>query len=371
MKIALVHDHLISQGGGEQLLKIFCELWPEAPIYTLIYDKESTSPVFEKKDIRTSYLQHLPLGIKRFRWFLPLRPRAIEQFVFDDYDVVLSNTSALIKGIITGPSTLHINYCNTPTRFLWINPSQRYDSLENIWPISVFSDWYKEHRLKDWDKRAAQRVDLFIANSKFAQDGIKRFYGADSTVIYPPVDTDKFFVANSIPKISEKGYFLVGGRLVPQKRYDIAIKAFNKLAMPLKIFGIGPELSRLKKMAGPTIEFLGRVSEDEKRKLLSNAQAFLYPQVEDFGITAVESMASGRPVIAYGAGGSLETVVNGKTGILYDHQDWESLACSVIRFMRASFDSISVREHAVRFSADRFRNEIKEFVKNAWEDFNH
>ncbi len=365
MKIALVHDHIVSSGGGEQLLKVFCDLWPEAPIFTMVHDKNVVNRMFLGKDIRASFLQNIPLSVKQFRWFLPFRPMAVERMDVSGFDVVLSNSSALVKGIITPPETLHINYCHTPTRFLWIDIKQRYDFLERLWPVSFFSDLYKEHRLKEWDKNAASRVDVFIANSKFAQDGIKKYYGADSTIIYPPVNTDDFYISKNI-----KDFFLIGGRLVPQKKYDIAIRAFSRLDIPLKVFGSGPELSRLKRIAGPNIEFLGRVSDAKKQELMSQARAFIYPQIEDFGITAVESMASGRPVIAYRAGGSLETVIDKETGLFFDDQDWQALAYSVVSFGNLKFDPYKIKKHSEKFSSERFKREIKEFVEQKWELFN-
>jgi glycosyltransferase involved in cell wall biosynthesis len=364
MRIALVHDHLISDGGGERVLKAFAEIWPEAPIYTLIHDPQRTHVFFNSKDIRTTYLQNLPFKTAKYQWYLPLRPRAVEKFKFDDFDVVLSNSSSLIKGIRTSSNTLHIDYCHTPTRFLWVDPRERLDPLEKYWPISRLSRAYKE-KLKIWDLRAVSGIDRFITNSQNVRYRINKYYGHDARVIYPPVDVDKFQVAEQ-----PGNYFLAGGRITSYKRFDMVVDTFNRALIPLKIFGVGPWLKAVRRKAGPHIQFVGQVSEEQKAKLFAKALAFINPQVEDFGITAVESMAAGRPVIALKAGGAMETVIPGKTGVFFEDHDWAALADAVIRFNHKRFDPQLIRRHAMQFSADRFKQQIKEFVENAWANFN-
>lgn len=361
MKIALAHDHLISDGGAERVLKAFAEIWPDAPIYTLIYDPPKTHSFFEERIVKTSYLQKLPLRSRKYQWYLPLRPKAVESFNFDDFDVVLSNSSALMKGIRTTERTLHIDYCHTPTRFLWVDPENYLDPLEKYWPINTLSNTYKEH-LKQWDISAAKKVNCFLTNTQNVNKRIKQHYQRNAKVIYPPVDTHLFSIADKT-----ENYFLVGGRITSYKRFDLVIEAFNKLLIPLKVFGIGPWLPAIKEKAGPHIEFVGSVSEKEKAQLYAKAQAFIYPQVEDFGITAVESMASGRPVIAYREGGALETVVEGKTGVFFDNQDWHSLADAIIRFKANNFNPITIKRHADRFSVDKFKQAIKQTVESSWE----
>lgn len=362
MKIALVHDHLISDGGGERVLKAFTEVWPDAPIYTLLHHPEKAGNAFDGNTVHTSSLQKWPLSISRYHWYLPLRPKMIEQFDLSQYDVVLSNSSSLAKGVITTPRTLHINYCHTPTRFLWINPNEPVDALEKIWPISSLSRSYRE-KLRTWDINAVDGVNVFTTNSENVKQRVKEFYHREATRMYPPVYTHKLHIGKP------QDYFLTGGRLVSYKRFDITVQAFNRLNIPLKIFGVGPELAKLKRMALPNIEFLGQVSNEAKAKFYAEAKAFIHPQVEDFGITPVESMACGRPVIAYKEGGALETVVDGKTGIFFNDQDWASLADAVIRFNESDFDPIAIKHHAEQFSASQFRRSIKNFVEEQWEGF--
>ncbi len=361
MKIALVHEHLAQDGGAEKVLKVFQELFPEAPTYTLVYDRDRTSSAFRGKDIRTSFIQKLPLGVRHYQMYLPLMPTAIEQFNLNDYDLVLSSSSALSKGVLTRPETLHICYCHSPTRYLWSDTHRYVQELsynriiKSLIPLAL-------NRIRMWDRLGADRVDAFLANSYAIQRRIEKYYRRESTVIYPPVDTQGFSVS---PKVEP--FYLIGGRLVAYKRYDIAVMAFNRLGIPLKIFGIGPELERLKAMAKPNIEFLGKVSQDELRRLYREATAFLHPQEEDFGITAIEAMASGRPVVAYGAGGALETVLPGKTGELFDEQSWEALADTIVRFQPERFRPELIREHALQFDTERFKERITRFIQTRYD----
>jgi len=300
MKIALIHDHLTQHGGAEEVLKIFQEIWPAAPTFTLFFNKERLGEYFKDKDIRTSFLQNWPGALKHYQWFLPLMPVATESYDLMDYDVVLSSCSAMAKGVVTRSNTLHFCYCHTPTRYLWSDTHRYVEELKYNRLIKKIVPYFLS-RLRTWDQLAAQRVDIFIANSKNVADRIQKYYRRNSVIIHPPVQTDKFQISNNIDK-----YFLTGGRLVAYKRFDIAIKAFNRLGIPLKIFGEGPEEKNLKKLAKPNIEFSGRINQKELSQLYSQAIAFIHPQIEDFGITAIESMAAGRPVIAYAAGGMVK-----------------------------------------------------------------
>ena len=277
--------------------------------------------------------------------------------------MVLSDTASLGKGVITDVDSLHICYCHTPTRYLWSDKDVIIDRWERGKIIGSASRLYKTY-LRTWDKMAVDRVDEFLANSEFVAKRIKKYYHRDSKIIYPPIETSKF---NISPKVED--FFLIGGRLVSYKRYDLAVEAFNRLGVPLKIFGDGPEYERLKKVAKPNIEFLGRVSSQEMISLYSRAKAFLHPQIEDFGITALEAQASGRPVIAYRAGGALETIVEGKTGMFFDHQDWESLAEVVVKFKPEDFDPQVIRQHAKEFDEEKFKARIKDYVEAVWHDF--
>jgi glycosyltransferase involved in cell wall biosynthesis len=363
MKIALVHDHLTQDGGAEKVLKIFQEIFPEAPTYTLIYDKEKTDPIFQNRDIRTSFIQNFPFGIKKYQWFLSLMPLATEKHNLMEYDIVLSSSSAFAKGVITKPDSLHICYCHTPTRYLWTDTHDYVANLNRNWLIkkiipSILVD------LRLWDRLAADRVDKFIANSKTVQERIKKYYRKESDIIHPPVETGKFQISNQIGN-----YYLAGGRLVPYKRFDLVIQAFNRLNIPLKIFGTGPEEEKLKALAKPNIEFLGKVPDEELARLYSQCIAFIHPQIEDFGITAIETMASGRPVIAFAAGGALETVADGTTGKFFDEQSWEALGDAIIRFQPEKFSPEKIKEHSRKFDILTFKQKIKDYIERSWKEF--
>ncbi|MBN1779468.1 MAG: glycosyltransferase [Candidatus Buchananbacteria bacterium] len=361
MKIALVHDHLTQEGGAEKTLLALQEIWPEAPTYTLLYDKSKFNGSFANKNIKTSFLQNWPGSLKHYQWFLPLMPQATESYDLMDYDVVISSCSALAKGVITGSQTVHICYCHTPTRYLWSDTHRYVEELKSNRLVKKIVPYYL-HRLRLWDQLAAQRVDTFVANSNYVSKRIKKYYRRDSLVIHPPVQTTNFSISDKIGN-----YYLTGGRLVSYKRFDLTIRAFNRLGIPLKIFGEGPEFENLKKMAKPNIEFLGKISADDLKKVYSQAIAFIHPQVEDFGITIVESMASGRPVIAYGEGGACETVVWGKTGQFFDEQSWEALADTVVRFKPENYKPQEIKNYAEQFSQQNFKKRIEELAKNEWE----
>lgn len=362
MKIALVHDFLAQDGGAERVLKAFHEIWPDAPIFVLFYDKAKL-PQFKDFDIRQSFIARMPWGKTRYQWYLPWMPFATERHNLNEFDVVLSSTSAFAKGVITRPETLHISYCHTPTRYLWTDTHQyitdlKYNKIiKSIVPRLIY-------KLRLWDKSSVDRVDHFIANSRTVRGRIQKYYRRESEVIYPPVDTDLFYVSDDIGD-----YFVSGGRVVPYKRFDILIQAFNRLGWRLKIFGDGPEIERLQKHAKRNIQFLGRIGEKEKADVLSRAKAFIHPQVEDLGITAVESMASGRPVIAFGEGGVTETVIPGDTGVFFYDQTWEALANTLINFDPHAWDSGNIREWAKRFDAHEFKKRIKRTVEDRHEDF--
>jgi len=362
MKVALLHDYLNQAGGAERVLLALSELYPDAPIFTLIHDKKRLTG-FESKDIRTSFLQKMPFASSKIRWYLPLMPVAIEQINLSDYDVVISSTSALIKGVITHPKTLHICYCHTPTRYLWSEAHQYHKEIKEGKLVGKFLPIIL-NRLRQWDQLASQRVNHFIANSDFIAKRIKNYYNRESTVIYPPVDTQNFYISDKLGN-----YYLLISRLKPYKKVDLVVHAFNKLNIPLKIIGIGEEEKKLRAMARPNIEFLGAVTEEEKRKYLSECLAFIHPQIEDFGITPVEAMASGRPVIAYSEGGVLETVIDGQTGKLFPEQSWESLVDTIIKFKPADFNPQEIKNHADKFNTQNFYQKIQGFVQDSWQNF--
>ncbi len=363
MKIALVHDFLYQDGGAERVLEAFHEIWPDAPIYTLFHNKEKISR-FKDADVRESFLRYLPFARTCYRWYLPLMPIATERYDLTGYDVVISSTSAFAKGIITNSDTVHICYCHTPTRYLWTDTHEYIEDLRLNSFIKKALLPRLIHKLRLWDKMSVDRVDFFIANSRAVQQRIKKYYRRESDIIYPPITTKAFHTASTLGD-----YFITGGRLVPYKRFDLVIQTFNRLGTPLKIFGTGPEMDRLKKMARPNIEFLGRVSEEEKIQLLSRAKAFIHPQVEDLGLTPLESMACGRPVIAYGVGGALETVIPNKTGILFYEQTWETLLDTILHFDSEQWNGKEIRHWAERFDSEKFKQHMKDYVEKRNDEF--
>jgi glycosyltransferase involved in cell wall biosynthesis len=363
VRIALVHDYLVQYGGAERVLECFCELWPYAPIYTLVYNEEAMHGKFSDKKIKTSFIQKLPFAKNRHRIFPQLMPMAIEQFDFSSYDVVLSDSSSYAKGIITGPETLHICYVHTPMRYAW-DDCHKYTKdfyfpsiIKKFVPLAM-------NYIRIWDRVSADRADLIIANSNFVAKRIKKYYKKDATVIHPPVNIDNFYTCD----IQDK-YFLMVGRLIAYKRFDIAIKAFNTLGTPLKIIGRGPEMKRLKKIAGPNIEFLGRVPDDKLADYYARCQAFIFPQEEDFGIVAIEAMASGRPVIAYRGGDILEHMEEGKAGIFFNDQSPEGIMEAVRKFKAVNYEPRRIREGVVKFDKSRFKVRIKDYVEKELEKF--
>lgn len=366
MKVALIHDHLAQDGGAERVLRALAEMFPEAPIFTLLYEKKNAAKYYRHRYIETSIIQKLPGGISHYQWYMPFMPMAVEFFDLRDYDLVISDSSSFAKGVITSSHTLHICYCHTPTRYLWSDTHQYINELK-------YNKYFKKiislalNYIRMWDRLAADRVDKYIANSGFVAKRIKKYYKKDSFVIYPPVETDQFKIADSVGD-----YFLIGGRLAPYKRIDLAIEAVKKTGKKLKIYGDGIDLARLKKIAKgyANIEFLGLVDEAAKAELYSRCLAFIYPQEEDFGITAVEAMASGRPVIAFKRGGALETVEDGVSGVFFNEQTADSLAQAINNFDASKFNPEIIKQRAERFSVERFKKKIKEFVDKEYENFN-
>lgn len=365
MKIALVHEQLNQFGGAEKVLLELSNLFPDAPIYTLIYDKDAMNGAFEGKDIRTSFIQRFPLGIgkKFFKWFLPLMSQAIETFDLSEYDLVISSSSSFAKGVITKTNTIHISYCHTPTRYLWDDTHSYVADLNfpKFFKIFIRANLSK---IRQWDYLAAQRVDYYIANSNFVRDRIKKFYRKDSVVITPPVDDP-----NIEPLKNEElgDYFLIISRLRPYKKVDLAIKAFNELPSKykLKIIGTGEYEYELKKMVvNDNIEFLDYQPDDKKFEYLRKCIAFINPQEEDFGITPIESMMVGRPVIAYKKGGALETIIPGMSGEFFEKQSVEDLKKAIINFDYSKYNPIDIKNYAKKFTKEKFKEEILRFVEN-------
>lgn len=362
MKIAIVHDFLNQMGGAEQVVKVLREVFPEAPIYTSVYIPSAVCPSFRTADIRTSFMQRLPMIAKHARRYLPLYPYAFESFDLSGYDVVLSSSSSFAKGVITSPDTCHISYCYTPMRFAW-----NYHTYIEQEPLSRFVKLclpYIVHRVRRWDEITSNRVDYFVAISNEIKRRIWKYYRRDSDIIHPPVDTSKFTLSEK-----DEGYFLILSRLLPYKRIDIAIEAFNRLRLPLKIVGDGRDSKRLKKNAGPTVEFLGHLPEKETKRCLRECRALVFPGLEDFGLTPVEAMACGKPVVAFAAGGALETVVDGVTGKLFHEQTPESLAHAVTDLDPSAFDPYRIRSHAELFDVSMFKSQIRNYVTDKYHEY--
>ena len=333
-----------------EIMKVF----PEAVIYTSVFDQKKAAP-FTKFDVRTSFLQKVPLAKSKREVLVPLTPLAFEQFDLSEYDLVLSNSHMAAKGVLTKPKTISISYCHTPPRYLWepdVDP--RAKSGRFAWLKNKIA-----HEMRIWDRVAADRVDYFWGNSKYICKRIKKYYGRESEVLYPPVDIERFEIG---PDKDIKEYFLFVSRLVLYKKCDLVIEAFNELGLPLKIIGRGPEEKRLKKLAKSNIEFLGYVSDKEQSKFYGEAKAFIFPAEEDFGIVPVEAMACGRPVIAYGAAGAAETVISGKTGVLFPEQTAISLVETIKNFNHRIYNTKEIRGWAEKFSGERFRAELKDKV---------
>ena len=359
MRVALVHDYLNQYGGAERVLEAFCEIWPEAPIFTLVYDKKRTGEAFDSRKIKTSFLQKVPLAKTHHRPFLMLMPLAIEQFDLLKYDLVISDSASFAKGVITRPDALHICYCHTPTRYVW-DDSQKYIDEFNYPSLikKIIPSFLSYLRL--WDEAASSRPDVYLANSNFVASRIKKYYGQKAQVVCPPVKVNNYNLNGKA-----EDYFLMSARFLPYKKVDLAIAAFNELGWPLKIIGDGPDKKRLKKMAGRNIEFLGLVAEKKLPYYFMRCRAFIFPQEEDFGISAVEAMAAGKPVIAYRAGGALEIVEEGKTGLFFDEQTKGSLICALKNFRRENFSARYIRQRAEQFDKNIFKDKIKEFVEEA------
>jgi len=363
MKVALVHDFLNQVGGAEKVLEIFHEIFPRAPVYTITYDEKETRGAFKHLNIKTSFIQRLPFGVKQYKWYISMMPAAIEQFDFSKYDIVLSDCSAFSKGVIVRPETLHISYVHSPTRYIWKDTHSYTEEIKQPGVIKKMLPLVLQ-KIRTWDQLAALRVDKMIANSKTVSERIEKYYKRKSDIIYPPVETGKYYISNDIDD-----YFLVVSRLRPYKRVDLVVEAFNALRLPLKVIGTGEKLETLKKMANDNIEFLGPVSDKEKAYYLSRCKAFIHPQEEDFGITALEAMASGRPVIAYKKGGAVETVIPKKTGILFEDQSPWSLVDVVRDFNDKDFNPEEIRKRALDFDIKLFKNRIEKYIFDSYRNF--
>jgi glycosyltransferase involved in cell wall biosynthesis len=370
MKVALVYDRVNKWGGAERVLLALHELFPEAPLYTSVYNS-ATAPwakIFPK--VIPSFLQKVPYASDRHEHFPFLMPLAFETFEFSEYDLVISVTSEAAKGVITKPGTVHICYCLTPIRYLWShydfyfkNPPDSFKVYPLFKLISKPFVWY----MRKWDLIAAQRPDIYIAISNAVQARIKKYYDRDSYIIYSPTDIEKFELKKG-EKVKKDNFYLYVSRLIPYKRADLAIEAFNELKLPLVIIGTGSEEKRFKAIAGENIKFVGELTDVQLAGYYQKARALIFPQEEDFGLVPIEAQAAGTPVIAYKAGGALDTVIAGKTGVFFEKQDKNSIIFAVKKFEKIEFDENNLIDNAKKFSKEIFKREflllIDQFIKN-------
>lgn len=362
MKVALVADWLTTAGGAERAVAELHALWPLSPIYTTVTQKD----ILPGADLRTSRLQFLYRLLGRHQLLLPWMPRAVEEMDLHGYDVIVSSSHAVGKGVIPPSGAVHVCYCHTPMRYAWEMEKQYLDDFR----VPRFLRGKIRRQLawlRRWDLSTAKRVDVFIANSTETAGRIARIYGRNSIVIPPPVQ-DRFFAAPAT-SAEERNTFLAVGRLVPYKRFDLLIETANALRLPLTIVGEGQEEHRLRAMAGPSISFRGRVPDAELPALYASAKALLFPTHEDAGLVPVEAQACGTPVIAYGTGGARDTVLENETGIFFAEQTKESLAQALENFATRTFDPAHIRAHAMQFSSQGFRDKMREAVQSAWEQY--
>jgi glycosyltransferase involved in cell wall biosynthesis len=357
--VALVHDWLTGMRGGEKVLEVLCELYPQATLFTLLHNKGAMSPLIENMDIRTSFVQKLPMKASQYRKFLPTFPKAIESFDFTGYQLILSSSHCVAKGAMPVDGALHICYCHTPMRYVWDQYAE-YFGRGRAGMFTRIAMHYVAPQLREWDVRTSSRVHFFVANSENVAHRIDRYYARAADVIHAPVDTSLF-------KVSEESqsYYLIVSALVPYKRLDLAVEAFNQLGDRLLIIGSGPDEAKLAAKASSNIEFLGWQSDESLAKFYAHCRALIFPGVEDFGIVPLEAMASGKPVIAYAQGGALETVV-GKgehpTGVFFHEQSAAALKNAIKEFESRKFDPHEIRKHAEKFDRKRFKQKLHEYI---------
>ncbi len=357
-RVALVHDWLTGRRGGETVLEVLCEIYPQADIFTLLHVRGSVSETIERHRIRTSFIQRLPNAPRYYRHYLPLFPVAIETFVLDAYDLVISSSHCVAKSAIAPPRARHLCYCYTPMRYAW-EQFEEYFGAARVGRVKAAFYRPALAAIARWDRATAGRPHAYVADSQHVASRIRRYYNRPAAVVYPPVDTDFFHPDGTMPA----DYALIVSALVPYKRIDRAIEACRIARMPLKIVGSGSERERLQRNAGSHVEFLGPRSDDEVREMYRAAAVVVMPGEEDFGIVPVEAQACGRPVVALARGGALETVVDGVTGILVQDESAESLADGLRRALSHPFEARTIREHALAFGRDRFAAEITAHIE--------
>ncbi len=358
MKVALVHEWLTTLGGSERVVWAFHRLFPEAPVFTSVHRKDLLPLEFHELDVRPSFLQRIPGATRHYQKLLPLMPLAFEQFDLSEYDVVLSSHHACAKGVITSPETLHISYVHTPMRYAWdlFHPYQQ--SMSPLMrPVAAML----LSQMRQWDVLSANRVDHFLANSKEVAKRIEKHYRRPAHVIHPPIDTGLYTRSDEVGE-----HYLVVSRFVPYKRVDLAIEAANRLGVPLKVIGAGPLESELRKLAtSKNITFMGHLTDEQVRQEMARCRALLFCSFEDFGLVPIEVQAAGRPVIAYGSGGALETVIDGVTGVFFREQTVDSLCQAIRRFETLAFEPATIQRHARNFDFEAFSEQLLAFVTQA------
>jgi glycosyltransferase involved in cell wall biosynthesis len=389
MKVALVHDWLISMRGGERCFEVLCELFPDADVFTLVHRKGHVSPAIEKHSIRTSFIQRLPLSSTHYQHYLPFFPLAIRSFAFDDYDLIISSSHCVAKGLRVPDGACHVAYIYTPMRYIW-DQFDAYFADGRAGLLKRAAMGLLRRPLQRWDASSNDGVYRFVAISEHVAQRIRSYWGREASVLYPPVDWQLFSVSDK-----DDGFYLLVSALVPYKRVDLAIQAANRMKFPLKIIGAGQDEDRLRRLAGPSVELLGWQSDSEIRQHYARCKALLFPGEEDFGIVPLEAMACGKPVIAYAKGGALETVVSSiprepfrlkegivgtplrandehyPTGVFFDQQKPESLvdAIEIFERHRNRFVPDRIRAHVEPFDRKYFKERIRQLIETSWEDF--
>lgn len=367
MKKALINDWYNQNGGAEKVIHAINNVWDDFDHFALVdfLNDEERKFILHGKTAKTSFIQKLPFAKKDHRKFLQFFPYAIEQFDLREYDLILSSSSSIAKGVLTNNNQLHICYCHSPMRYAWDLYHQYLDEAKLNKGLKSIYAKYVLHKVRIWDSVTVNRVDHFIANSKYIAARIKKIYNRDSTVIYPPVNTDFFELEED-----KEDFYFTASRMVSYKKVQLIVEAFNELPNhKLIVGGNGPDFEKIKKIAKSNIQIVGHVSGNHLKQYMQKAKAFVFAAEEDFGIIPVEAQACGTPVIAFGKGGVLETVINGKTGLFFNEQTVSSLEKAVQTFETIKFDPIIIRENALRFSKERFENEIKEFVDEKYNEF--
>ncbi len=364
--MAIVHDWLPLYGGAERVLEQMLKVYPEADLFSMVdFIPEGEREFLQNKKVTTSFVQRLPGARTKYRSYLPLMPLAVEQFDLAGYDLVISSSYAVAKGVITGPEQLHVCYCHSPIRYAWDLEREYLRTAGLDRGVRGFFARALLHYIRIWDLRTVNGVDHFIANSRFVGGRIRKFYARTSTVIHPPVDTDRF-----IPVTECGDYFLTASRFVPYKKIDLIVEAFAKMpGRKLVVVGDGPDFAKIKERASENVQMMGALPHERLVELMQRARAFVFAAKEDFGIVPVEAQACGVPVIAFGEGGVTESVVDGETGVFFDEQTPERIVAAVTEFEEMEFDPLRIRANAERFGPMRFRSELLDFVEEKWEEF--